>query len=343
MVGVPVAIRDLFGTRIEFKLGDAYESEISRKASLAVPEESPGRGLTRDGMHFLAALPRIDGRRGAEDVSDGMRSLVENVRKAWQGPSAPPVRLLPSLLPAADLPGPEQTGPRRIAIGIDEDALAPVALDFETDPHFVVFGDNECGKSNVLKLIMEGVVARQTPGEAMMIVIDYRRSLLDTAVTDHRIGYAASSTAANDLIKDARSALLKRLPPADLTPEQLRSRSWWQGADLYIVVDDYDLVATANANPLAHLADLLPQARDIGLHLVLARQSGGASRAMFDQAVQRLKEMASPALIMSGNREEGQLFGNVRPQQLPVGRGFYVDRRNGSRLIQTAYLEQEQR
>ncbi|TXK36016.1 type VII secretion protein EccCa [Nonomuraea sp. C10] len=337
------AIRDLFGTRIEFKLGDAYESEISRKASLAVPEESPGRGLTRDGMHFLAALPRIDGRRGADDVSDGMRSLVENVRKAWQGPSAPPVRLLPSLLPAADLPGPEQTGPRRIAIGIDEDALAPVALDFETDPHFVVFGDNECGKSNVLKLIMEGVVARQTPGEAMMIVIDYRRSLLDTAVTDHRIGYAASSTAANDLIKDARSALLKRLPPADLTPEQLRSRSWWQGADLYIVVDDYDLVATSNANPLAHLADLLPQARDIGLHLVLARQSGGASRAMFDQAVQRLKEMASPALIMSGNREEGQLFGNVRPQQLPVGRGFYVDRRNGSRLIQTAYLEQEQR
>ena len=252
------------------------------------------------------------------------------------------MRLLPALLPAADLPGPEQTGPRRIAIGIDEATLSPVALDFETDPHFVVFGDNECGKSNVLKLIMEGLVARRTPSEAMMIVIDYRRSLLDTAVTDHRIGYAASSTAAAELIQDARSALLKRLPPADLTPEQLRSRSWWQGSDLYIVVDDYDLVATTS-NPLLPLADLLPQARDIGLHLVLARQSGGASRAMFDQAVQRMKEMASPALIMSGNREEGQLFGNVRPQPLPVGRGFYVDRRNGSRLIQTAYLGQEQR
>ncbi|MFG1941926.1 type VII secretion protein EccCa [Nonomuraea sp. NPDC048826] len=335
------AIRDLFGTRIEFKLGDAYESEISRKASIAVPEGVPGRGLTRDGMHFLAALPRIDGGRGAADVSEGMRSLVEAVRQSWQGPSAAPVRLLPSLLPVAQLPGPEQTGPGRIAIGIDEDALAPVMLDFDTDPHFIVFGDNECGKSNVLKLIMEGLVTRKTPSEAMMIVIDYRRSLLDTAVTDHRIGYAASSTAAAELIQDARSALLNRLPPADLTPEQLRSRSWWQGSDLYIVVDDYDLVATTS-NPLLPLAELLPQARDIGLHLVLARQSGGASRAMFDQAVQRLKEMASPALIMSGNREEGQLFGNVRPQQLPVGRGFHVDRRLGSRLIQTAYLGQEQ-
>ncbi|MGA5756850.1 type VII secretion protein EccCa [Nonomuraea bangladeshensis] len=331
------SIRDLFGTRIEFKLGDAYESEISRKASLAVPDGVPGRGLTKEGMHFLAALPRIDGQRGSEDASDAMRALVDVVRQSWQGPGAPPVRLLPSLLPVADLPGPEQTGPGRIAIGIDEDSLAPVSLDFDNDPHFVVFGDNECGKSNVLRLVMEGLVARKTPSEAMMIVIDYRRSLLDTAVTDHRIGYAASSTAAAELIQDARSALLKRLPPADLTPEQLRSRSWWQGSDLYIVVDDYDLVATSS-NPLAPLADLLPQARDIGLHLVLARQAGGASRAMFDQAVQRMKEMASPALIMSGNREEGPLFGNIRPTPLPTGRGYYVDRRQGARLIQTAYM-----
>jgi S-DNA-T family DNA segregation ATPase FtsK/SpoIIIE len=48
--------------------------------------------------------------------------------------------------------------------------------------------------------------------------------------------------------------------------------------------------------------------------------------------------MNTPAVLLSGPREEGALFGNVRPQQLPPGRGFYVDRRSGSRLIQTAYL-----
>ncbi|MEV0148071.1 MULTISPECIES: type VII secretion protein EccCa [unclassified Nonomuraea] len=333
------SIRDLFGTRLEFKLGDAYESEVNRKAALAVPEGTPGRGLTKEGMHFLSALPRIDGVRGTDDLADGVRSLVDVVGASWQGPGAPPVRLLPSLLPAASMPGPDETGAGRIALGIDEASLSPVLLDFDVDPHFVVFGDTECGKSNVLKLIMEGLVARKTPREAMMIVIDYRRALLDTAVTDHRIGYAASSKAATDLINDARSALLKRLPPADLTPEQLRSRSWWEGSDLYIVVDDYDLVATSSNSPLQSLAELLPQARDIGLHLILARQMGGASRSLYDQAVQRLKEMASPALIMSGNKDEGALFGNVRPQPLPPGRGYYVDRRYGARLVQTAYLE----
>lgn len=329
-------IRDLFGTRIELKLGDAYESEINRKKSLAVPEGVPGRGLTRDGLHFLSALPRIDGVQDAEDLTTGVQGLVTAVRDSWQGPPAKSVRLLPSVLPAASLPGAEESGARsRIAIGVDEATLSPVFLDFDTDPHFVVLGDNESGKSNLLKVITENVAARYEPREAMMIFIDYRRSLLDTAVGDNRIGYAASAKAALDLVSDARNALLKRLPPADLTPEQLRARDWWKGSDLYIVVDDYDLVSGSN-NPLMPLADLLPQARDIGLHLILSRAMGGSGRAMFEPLIQRLKDMATPAVILSGTKDEGFLFGNVRAQPLPPGRGFLVDRKFGSRLTQTA-------
>ncbi|MEV4578805.1 type VII secretion protein EccCa [Nonomuraea jabiensis] len=328
------SIRDLLGTKIELKLGDAYESEVSRKKALAVPEAAPGRGLTKDGFHFLSALPRIDGVQNSTDLAAGARSLVQAVRDSWQGTPAPRVRLLPAVLPVSALPDDRE----RIPIGIDEAALAPVSLDFDADPHFVVFGENESGKSNLLRLISEGLVQRKQPSEAMMIVIDYRRSLLDSAVTPHRIGYAASSAAAADLINDAKGALLSRLPPANLTPEQLRDRSWWQGSDLYIVVDDYDLVATSS-NPLHPLVDLLPQARDIGLHVVLARQMGGAGRAMFDPVIQRMKDMATPALLMSGNKDEGYLFGNVRPQTLPPGRGFLVDRRYGARLTQTAYLD----
>jgi S-DNA-T family DNA segregation ATPase FtsK/SpoIIIE len=330
-------IRDLFGTKIELKLGDAYESEVNRKQSLAVPEGVPGRGLTRDGMHFLSALPRIDGVQNGEDLSTGVRALAGAVRDAWHAPPARPVRLLPAVLPAASLPGPRETGPARIPIGIDEATLSPVLLDFDADPHVIVVGDTESGKSNLLRLVAEGLIARRTPHEARLIVVDYRRALLDTAVTDHRIGYAASSAAAQELVAGAAAALLKRLPPADLSPEQLRQRNWWQGSDVYVFVDDYDLVATAS-NPLTPLLDLLPQARDIGLHLVMARQMGGMGRAMFDPVIQRLKDMASPAVILSGNKDEGFLFGNVRPQPLPPGRGFHVDRKYGARLAQTAFL-----
>src|SRR6201999_4397226 len=123
--------------------------------------------------------------------------------------------------------------------------------------------------------------------------------------------------------------------PAGLSPAELRSRSWWRGPELYVVVDDYDLVA-GPANPLLGLTEFLPQARDVGLHVIVARSAGGAGRAMFDPVIQRLREMGSPGLIMSGNKDEGALLGGVRPSVLPCGRGVLVSRRGGSRLVQVA-------
>jgi DNA segregation ATPase FtsK/SpoIIIE, S-DNA-T family len=331
------AIRDLFGTRLELRLGDPYESEVDRRLAANVPESAPGRGITREGLHFLTALPRIDSQPDADSLPDALRKMVETLAVAWQGEPAPRVRLLPDVLPVSALPGAAQTG-TKIPFGIDESTLSPVLLDFGSDAHFLVFGDTECGKSNLLRLICESVVERYTPDDARLIFIDYRRSLLDSADTEHRIGYAASSAAAAELIGEVREAMVKRLPPPDLTPQQLRSRSWWEGSDLFLVVDDYDLVAGAS-NPLLAIADLVPQARDIGLHLVLARSAGGAGRAMFDQIIQRVREMGSPGLLMSGSRDEGALLGGVKPQAQPPGRGIFVERRSGSRLIQVALLE----
>ena len=62
-------------------------------------------------------------------------------------------------------------------------------------------------------------------------------------------------------------------------------------------------------------------------------------RALYDPVIQQLKDLAAPALIMSGSKEEGALFGEVRPTPLPVGRGTFTDRRNGARLVQTAVLD----
>ncbi|HLI38750.1 MAG TPA: type VII secretion protein EccCa [Streptosporangiaceae bacterium] len=328
------AIRDLFGSRMELRLGDPYESQVARKLAANVPEDSPGRGITREGLHFLAALPRIDGQPDAASLADGVRKLVETVSAAWQGSRAPGVRLLPAAFPASELPAPDATG-TRIPFGLDEAALSPVLLDFGSDPHFLIFGDTECGKSNLLALVADAVAARYSPETARMIFVDYRRSLLDHAGCPHQIGYAAAPTAAAQLISEVRDAMLQRLPPPDLTPAQLRSRSWWHGAELFLIVDDYDLVA-GTTNPLLPIADLIPQGRDIGLHVILARSAGGAGRSLFDPVIQRIRDMGSPGLLMSGSRDEGALLGGVRPEAQPPGRGLFVERRTGARLVQTA-------
>jgi S-DNA-T family DNA segregation ATPase FtsK/SpoIIIE len=330
------AARDMLTTRLELRLGDPTDSELGRRAAMNVPEGTPGRGLTPGGHHFLAALPRVDGGSGVDDLPEGTAGLVAAVKRAWTGPVAPPVRLLPTRLPYARL---AIDDPRPgIPIGVAEHDLGPVLLEVQSEPHVLLYGDVESGKTAFLRAYAQAVVDRCSPEEARIIVVDYRRGLLGAVPPSHLIGFGHTAPEATDILREVRQVMEGRLPGREVTPEQLRDRSWWSGPDLFVLVDDYDLVSGAT-NPVAVLQDLLPQARDIGLHLVLARRTGGASRSLFEPVTATLRDLSSPGILLSGDRDEGPLVGGLRPSVQPPGRGWLVTRRGGRRLVQLAWLE----
>ena len=325
------AIRDLFGSRLELRLGDPSDSIVSRRSAANVPEKTPGRGITAQSLHLLTVLPEL------ASLGGDTGSLVKAVAGAWPGPRAPRVRLLPPVLPYTELDLAGTSG-LRIPIGIAEADLQPVSIDFASEPHFLLFGDAECGKSSFLRALATTVTGRFTPEQARVILVDYRRSLLGVIQSEHLIGYGTAAAGTIELIESVAGYMQRRLPGPDVTAQQLRDRSWWTGPELFVLVDDYDLVATGPANPLRALEDYLPQARDIGLHVVLTRRSGGASRALYDPIIQRLRELSSPGLVMSGDKDEGALVGTVRPGPMPPGRGRLVTRREGIRLVQLGHL-----
>jgi S-DNA-T family DNA segregation ATPase FtsK/SpoIIIE len=330
------ALRDLFGTRVELRLGEPADSVINRRAAVNVPEH-PGHGLTPDGLHFLGALPRVDGSQRSDDLGAATAGLVAAVGSGWAGSPAPAVRLLPDQLPYGSLPRPVAGGRGVFPIGVAESDLGLVSLDLDADPHALLFGDVESGKSSFLRGLARGVMAAYEPSQARLMIVDYRRSLLGTAGPEHLIGYGTSTEVTRGIVDQVVTVMKERLPGPDVTPEQLRSRSWWRGPQLYVLVDDYDLVATGPTNPLLPLLDFLAQGGDIGLHLVIARRVGGAARALFDPLIGRVRELASPGLLLSGPKEEGAIFGPVKARPLPPGRAQLVTRREGTRLIQLAW------
>ncbi len=334
------SMRDLFGTRLELRLGDPMDSEIDRKVAALVPSGRPGRGLVQGKLHFLGALPRIDGEPTSDTLGDGVEHLIKQVSAAWTGPAGPKLRLLPDRIDldrirevAADTDG------ARLLLGINEKELAPVGLDPDGEPHLLIFGDGQSGKSAVLRTYIREVMRTRTVKEAQIVVVDYRRSLLGEVPEDYLLNYLTSAAQAQPALKDLASYLESRIPGPDVSPEQLRSRSWWTGAEVFVVVDDYDLVATQQSSPVALLQPLLAQARDVGLHLVVARRSGGASRALYEPVIQSLRDLAMPGLLLSGSRDEGPLLGNVRPSISQPGRGQLVTRDRGREVVQTAWTE----
>lgn len=337
------AVKDMLGTRIELRMGDPIDSEVGRRSAELVPIGRPGRGINPEKLHILMALPRLDSSSGVEDLPAGVAGAVEAVRSHYGEREAPRVRMLPHHVDRdAVVRTAREAGvlsKSRIAIGINEEELTPVVVDFDAQPHLVAFADTECGKTGLLRNIAAGVMESATPTEAKIILVDFRRSMLGVVPDEYLGGYATAPQSCTDLTAALADALKDRLPSNDITQQQLKERSWWSGPDLFVMIDDYDLIPGGSlSHPLGPLVEYLPQARDIGLRVIVTRRSGGAGRALFDPIIGRLKDLSCNALVMSGSKEEGALFGGYKATSMPPGRGMLISRTMKSGVVQLSRM-----
>jgi DNA segregation ATPase FtsK/SpoIIIE, S-DNA-T family len=324
------ALKDLIGTRIELRLGDPAESEMDRKRARQLIQSPPGRGITRDGRELVIAYSRFD------------QSTADRLRTRYSDRVAPRIEVLPALVEynsISDHSRVQRSGTDAL-LGVGEAELAPLTVDFAAEPHLVVLGEGECGKTSVLRTLCNDIVRTTTAEAAQLFIVDFRRTMLGVIESEHLAGYIPSSAALTSRLGALVQRLRARIPGADVSQQQLRTRSWWTGPEMYVVVDDYDLVAPhGGVNPLAALLEFLPYAKDLGLHIVVARRSGGAARAMFDPLLAALRDLGTMGLMMSASPDEGFLLGSVRPSRLPPGRGTLITRERPQQLVQIAWID----
>ncbi|MBV8787449.1 MAG: type VII secretion protein EccCb, partial [Mycobacterium sp.] len=308
------ALRDQIGTRIELRLGEPADSELDRKAARDVPRDRPGRGLTRDGLHMMIAAPVV-----AIPPSESV---------------APPIPLLPTHVDhdAVVRRAGVELG-TRVLLGLEEHRLRPVAVAFERHAHLLILGESECGKTATLRTLCREIVRTKLPEQAQLFIVDFRRALLGVVESEHLRGYAPSPPALDSLLSSLADLLRRRMPPHDATQTQLQARSWWSGPDVYVMVDDYDLVTGPAGSALAPILEFLPYARDLGLHLIVAHRSGAAERALFDPILTSLRDIGCVTLTMSGR----PTFGSRDAARLPAGRGVLTARPGDEQLVQVAW------
>ncbi|KZC93883.1 MULTISPECIES: type VII secretion protein EccCa [Clavibacter] len=320
-------LQPFIGTRIELRLNDALESLAGRRLSETLRAEQPGRAITDDRRFAQIALPVLETEPGL-DVGDALERLARDTAARWQGSGARAIRLLPENLPAALLPDAVEV-PVAVPVGLAQETMQPALLDHRgPDPHLLVFGDPGAGKSNLLRVLIDGSVQRSSSDELVVALVDFRGALADACPDDYLGGYAGDATQAGELITAIAGELTRRRAEHDTA-----------AARILLVIDDHDIVAASGADALRPLLPFIASARDLRLTVALARPVAGTSRAFFDIVLQSLRDNGATAVVMSGERSEGQIVPGIHAERMVPGRARVVRRGARAQLIQIALHE----
>jgi ESX secretion system protein EccC len=339
-------IRDYLGTKLEFRLGDVNETQVDR-ITREIPVNRPGRAVSTEKHHLMIGVPRLDGVHSAENLVPALSAAVQEVATRHID-LAPRVRVLPERIHLRELdpnpPGPEADYRTRwtVPLGVRESDLTVAYNHMHATPHQLIFGGSKSGKTRIAHAVAQAICSRNNPSQVRFMIADYRSGLLGAVPDSHLLAAGAvnrNHTSLEEAIKALAINLQKRLPPPDLTATQLRSRSWWTGPDIVLLVDDWHMIVAASGmmSPMAPLAPLLPAAPDIGLHLIVTCQMSQAHRATMDKFVGAAYGAGTPTIFLSGEKQDFPSR-EILVKKRPPGQAFLVTP-DAKEVIQAAYID----
>ncbi|WP_024442075.1 MULTISPECIES: type VII secretion protein EccC [unclassified Mycobacterium] len=357
-------VRSGFGSRVELRLAAVEDAKLVRSRFAKDVPVKPGRGMVavnyvrldsdpQSGLHTLIARPAMEDTGDKVFESDSVAAAVSQVAVG----RVRPVRRLPARFGLEEVRAVaandrrEGVGAGGIAWAISELDLQPVYLNFAENGHLMVTGRRECGRTTTLATIMSEIERLYAPGSssapapspdgrpsAQVWLIDPRRQLLTTLGSDYVEKFAYNLDGAVALVNELAATLANREPPPGLSAEELLSRTWWSGPEIFLIIDDIQQFPPGFDSPFQKAAPWVTRSADVGLHVIATRTFGGWSSAGADPLLRALHQANAPLLVMDADPDEGFIRGKMKGGPLPRGRGLLMAEDTGV-FVQVAATE----
>lgn len=357
--GISTGVKTETGATLELKLVQEHDTTVKRNR--ADPERNParevpdrpGRGLTPDGQHLMVGWPALAHPPSEAGEADGQSGRLEGdqlsavVRRVAGVSKAAAVARLPEKVLLADVFAgiTEPLAAGVVPFGLAESnlpgaPLVPATIDFNDHPHAVATGLALCGLSSWLRAVMLGIMRSYRPDEATIILLEHRRANVGVPPPDTWLSaYAQNPSHIAEVVKSLAATLEQRRPPPNASPEDLATKRFWEGRELFVIIDGATAWPGA-ASPLMPLAQYVAEAEDLGLHIVATADIAQFSfhKQSGQGVLGKTLNMTPPVLVMNGARAHGQVVPGLYAEPQREGKGRLA-RRTGTQNVLVGWSE----
>ncbi|MFC0190215.1 type VII secretion protein EssC [Fictibacillus aquaticus] len=312
-------------TKIVHYLMDSTEAYMILGRVPFSPEPIPGRAIIKsEEAHFSQIyLPA----EGADDYEllENMKQKIQDIKVKYQDAQAPrAIPMLPSELTMVSFTqyteGMQQPGV--LPIGLDEEHVEPVYVDFVRNKHCLIVGQAQKGKTNALKVLLNTILLQDTQHIGMFDAIDRG---LSSYATEEKVSYletkeniAAWLDGVEELFKEREKEYVQSIQSGTL--HQLSY------SQIYFIIDGYSrFTQTTDSMLQDRMSRFMKNYSHLGFNVIVSGNNNEITKG-FDAFTTEIKQIRQ-ALVLMKKSEQTLLTlpYNRKEEDIHAGFGYFVE------------------
>ncbi|MEV0086235.1 FtsK/SpoIIIE domain-containing protein [Saccharopolyspora sp. NPDC050642] len=269
---------------------------------------------TVGGREFRAAEPRMH--PDLEPAVKSTRALARRIADEWRGSPALGVSLPPAAVAHREI---ENLASPHLVLGRVTGVERWAELDLAEHPHLLCLGERGSGKTNLVRLAIAEIKRLYAADECDIIVLDPKRGLLGEA-DGPQFGYAAVRGEFERILAEMAFRIEQRLSRPRSGAERPR--------EVFLIIEDCELISadprSGRPDPLQRYADHLVRGGEVGVHLIVSRNSVNIGDALTTRFLGKLRAADCATVVLGGDPRDGELLPGVASMPRPPGRGRFV-------------------